>query len=310
LLKLENWRNSDPNHQKFFDELAEIWQTSGDLYTDYEPDKNVVWEQMSKKLAISPDMDKPVKNRVVFYVRWAAVFMILASLVFLIRLMIPDKTDKLTLLTLDSGKIKTSVILPDSSVVSLDKNSILQYPAGFHGKYREVNLKGTAYFEVEADMQRPFIVYSHGAGVEVVGTAFYLATDTLSNIVNLIVTSGNVRFFNLQKRDSFILVHKNEKAVFDVNKGLIYKERKYNPNEIVWKTGNFIFEEERLDHICDMLSAYYDTKITLSDTVMNDWRLTAGFHQQPLRNIIKAIETNFDINADTVNNTLVLSKKP
>jgi ferric-dicitrate binding protein FerR (iron transport regulator) len=102
--------------------------------------------------------------------------------------------------------------------------------------------------------------------------------DSVLGKVNLIVVEGKVRFYNVHKRDSFLLVTKNEKAVYSFKNGTIKKAQLVSVNEIVWKTGNFIFEEEKLGMVCEILEVYYGREIAMSDSTLKDLRLSASFH--------------------------------
>ncbi|MEM6806885.1 MAG: FecR family protein, partial [Bacteroidota bacterium] len=57
----------------------------------------------------------------------------------------------------DSGIIK-HIDLPDKSIVKLEPFSSLSYRKNFKGTQREVYLKGEAFFEVEKDTSKPFLV--------------------------------------------------------------------------------------------------------------------------------------------------------
>ena len=66
--------------------------------------------------------------------------------------------------------------LPDHSVVWLNAGSTLRYPTTFKKDNRLVELKGEAYFEVQADKDRPFYVNTpNGLSVYVYGTKFNVA---------------------------------------------------------------------------------------------------------------------------------------
>src|SRR5689334_7922593 len=50
--------------------------------------------------------------------------------------------------------------LPDGSIVLLNANSKLDYPASFKGKSREVFLTGEAWFDIKPNPQKPFLVHT------------------------------------------------------------------------------------------------------------------------------------------------------
>jgi ferric-dicitrate binding protein FerR (iron transport regulator) len=304
--QIESWRKSDPEHQKFFEELTEIWQKSGDLYAHYQVDKAEGWDKLSKKLAINIDNLEVKSKQLKTIMRWVAIFLIVIS-VGVVAMYITNKLQTDNNVSYVAGNEKTDLILPDRSMVTLNKHAQIRYNKNFEGNYRVVELKGSAYFSVKANKQKPFIVNMQSCSVRVLGTSFYLNSDTVDR-VSLIVESGKVQFYSASKKDSFIIVTKNEKAVCMVNNGRIVKNESFNPNEIVWKTGNFIFEDETLLNVSKILSQYYVSKVSISDTSLQNLRLTASFRNQKLADIIEAIKVTFDIKADTVDHKIVLSK--
>ena len=58
-----------------------------------------------------------------------------------------------------SPGMTAKVVLPDSSVVCLNSNSELRYPSSFRGEEtRKVELQGEAYFDVDRNPDKKFIV--------------------------------------------------------------------------------------------------------------------------------------------------------
>ena len=64
------------------------------------------------------------------------------------------------------------LVLSDGTTVYLNAESELTYPVKFSGKDRRVCLKGEAYFEVERDTCKPFIVEANSLEIQVLGTEF------------------------------------------------------------------------------------------------------------------------------------------
>src|SRR3546814_17421332 len=62
-----------------------------------------------------------------------------------------------------------NVTLADGSVVTLNKNSELSYPRRFTGSSRTVSLQGEAFFDVETDREKPFVISVNDVEVEVTG---------------------------------------------------------------------------------------------------------------------------------------------
>ncbi len=81
-------------------------------------------------------------------------------------------------------------VLPDGSVVELKGDA--QVATNFSGKVRALALlRGTAYFEVAKDPERPFVVQAGQVAVRAVGTAFALELSG-GDELSVLVTEGRV----------------------------------------------------------------------------------------------------------------------
>jgi transmembrane sensor len=89
-------------------------------------------------------------------------------------------------------------VLPDGSTVELNGGSRLTYPRSFstvavlEDQRRTVRIQGEAYFDVES-AERPFVVRTRTAQVEVVGTAFAVRTDPGGAATHVALAEGTVR---------------------------------------------------------------------------------------------------------------------
>ena len=68
--------------------------------------------------------------------------------------------------------------LHDGSIVWLNSESKFVYPEAFSGDERRVQLEGEAYFEVQEDKSKPFIVQAGAINIEVLGTHFNVDSYT------------------------------------------------------------------------------------------------------------------------------------
>lgn len=95
------------------------------------------------------------------------------------------------LLTADGGKGR--FVLPDSTVVWLNSNTILTYPENFTASAREVHLDGEAYFEVKRDEKKPFKVHADKMLVKVLGTKFVVKNYRKQSRVETTLVEGSVQ---------------------------------------------------------------------------------------------------------------------
>lgn len=82
--------------------------------------------------------------------------------------------------------------LSDGTKVWINSDSELTFPVTFEGNSREVFVKGEAYFEVESDKTRPFIVHAGEVAIEVLGTKFNVSAYEESRQVTTTLAQGKV----------------------------------------------------------------------------------------------------------------------
>ncbi|MDR0995145.1 MAG: FecR domain-containing protein [Tannerella sp.] len=85
------------------------------------------------------------------------------------------------------------LVLPDSSVVTLNSGSLLVYPKQAGGHERYVYLNGEAFFEVKHDAERPFVVKTDGVDVRVLGTQFDVSAYPDEADITTTLLKGSVR---------------------------------------------------------------------------------------------------------------------
>jgi ferric-dicitrate binding protein FerR (iron transport regulator) len=311
--RIEIWLRSSPDNQKFFEQLAEIWNAVGVNYDKFEPNNSQAWESIVSKLnlnntGVSNSKSPRSIHKMAF--RWAAVFALIVASSLAFFLLVRNNNQPVLIINhqpivvqaMDTCK---ALVMLDSSKVWLNKQSRLTYNDSFNLNDRVVNLTGEAYFEITRNAKKPFVVHAFGAIVKVVGTAFNLKTDSVKKEVKLNVISGTVKFFSIKAPEKNIMVQKGERAVYNVATDSIIKTNYNHTNEIAWKTGDFIFENDRLDDVCRMLTGYYNVSIAVSDSSLANMKLSAGYNKQPLKTILQAITATLDLKVDTIGHKII-----
>ncbi|GAB4021205.1 FecR family protein [Spirosoma migulaei] len=96
----------------------------------------------------------------------------------------------------NTSAVPERVVLSDRSVVTLQPGSSLRYPIAFAGNNREVTLVGEAFFEVQKNPHKPFLVYSHDLITKVLGTSFRIKADPTDRNVTVAVQTGRVSVYS------------------------------------------------------------------------------------------------------------------
>ncbi|ALL05007.1 hypothetical protein AQ505_05560 [Pedobacter sp. PACM 27299] len=156
------------------------------------------------------------------------------------------------------------VNLPDGTKVWLNAASSLSYPVSFTGDKREVKLLGEAYFEVAKNKNMPFVVYSKGQEVEVLGTHFNVNAypDEAKTKTTLLEGSVKVK----------LLVAKGT-ALLKPGQQSVYEGDQLDVNAIdvaeviAWKEGYFLFQDEDIRSIMRKIARWYDVEIVYAANI-------------------------------------------
>lgn len=180
------------------------------------------------------------------------------------------------------------VILPDGSLVWLNAESALRFPATFSGHAREVELRGEAYFEVAKDAARPFTVAINApegpAGtVTVLGTRFNINAYADNGTVSTTLLEGSVR---VQKEEATTILKPGQQAVVGAGITVIPADE---AGAIAWKEGRFLFRDATVHTIGEQIKRWYDVEIEYEGTVTQRFN-TEVARSTPLPRLLDALE--------------------
>ena len=175
-----------------------------------------------------------------------------------------------TIVTTGKGE-RASIILPDGTEVALNYDSKISYTPKSYNKEREVKFDGEGYFRVSKNKKRPFIIYTKGLQINVLGTTFNLSARSSNATAELALEEGSVQLISVTTGES-VLLGRDQKAILD------YKTKHItviNSDEISkaasWRKGDLIFRNEKLKVVLQTLEDNYNYKISVdSDEHLED----------------------------------------
>ena len=213
---------------------------------------------------------------------------------------------------------KSKIILPDSSVVWLNADSRLVYPGDFHGKTREVQLTGEAFFEVTKDPHRPFIIHTNTVDVKVLGTVFNVRSYPEETTTETSLITGEVEVTVLNQ-DKKVILKPNEKLIVPnkidttnygsvsqrrkegraVNQPLLtvdkihFKEEDSLYTETSWVDNKLDFDGEPLNRLTSKIERWYNVEIVINNEKLKSTRFTAMFDNESLKEVMEALSTSY-----------------
>lgn len=291
---VESMLQSDEKFKQLFEETRFVWEQASKPMYNKEQD----WQAIRKRIGFV-GLKKP--SLAAFFMKIAAVAIIVlaVSAGLWTYWNVPGYG---RWIVFETGPSSDSVILPDASIVVLNRNSSLKYRNAFSGNERKVTLKGEGYFEVQTDVDRPFKVDMGKVLVKVTGTTFHLDNRHPHNTVELNVTKGAVLIYNAEKQ---ISVKEGERAFASAT--YIQKSNIPNNNFISWKTGLLEFHNASLKEITAALKNHFPEieEVQINDD--SEIMVTTRFQKQSLKEITEELSMHFQKKFVLNNAILVIS---
>ena len=304
-LQVQEWLNADAANRKYYEHFKLIWDESQTLAANITVDENAAWENFKTRI------QRPVttENRSSKIVRFPFRKMQVAAAILLLALgswWLYTLNKPTSVAMIDKQSFSNTMIdtLADGSIITLNKNTLLSYPASFRSKTRTVKLKGEAFFKVSPDKTKPFIVDAGNVTVTVVGTAFNI--KNYDSTTQVIVESGIVE---VKSGDQSIQLHKGEKVLVKntaapFERSLV-RDSLYN----YYRTKKIICNNTPLPDVIETINQAYNTHIVLGDDALKQLRLSTTFQDESLETIISVIRQTFYLDVTQHGDSTILHEK-
>ena len=162
--QVETWLAQHKDNQLYFDQFSRLWQESLALAPQLKINEDVAWDRFRKKAIQRP----PVRSLSLYsrmpWLKIAALLMVAAvgGLAYLTAVNVKQRKP---VEVVAAANAVTSV-LPDGSVVVLNKHASLSYPDHFDKKERRVKMTGEGFFTVTHNTQQPFVVECNDVNIQ------------------------------------------------------------------------------------------------------------------------------------------------
>lgn len=183
---------------------------------------------------------------------------------------------------------RAELILADGSHVWLNAGSTLSFPSVFLEDSRKVSLDGEAYFTVEKNEKKPFIVTTSSFDIEVLGTEFNVLAYSKSPIFDVSLIKGGVEVYDGNKNEKIKLEPQTRAYLLDHK---LTKATIADYNNFLWKDGLICFNDEAIVDIASKLELYYDVKIIIENKSFMNQKYTGKFRTKDgIEHILKVFQ--------------------
>lgn len=191
--------------------------------------------------------------------------------------------------------VKGKVLLPDSSEVWLNSNSILKCPAEFASEVRYVELDGEGYFKVRSNSDWPmYIKTSKGVTARILGTEFNLSSYSNDSEFKLTLVNGKVEVYSQNNKRIGVLP--NERLVIS-DKAVPARKNHLTStdDDSAWKDGYLIFSNTPMQEVVKKLERWYGVHIILADKELSDYSFTARFQSESVTQVLDLLRISSNI---------------
>ncbi len=298
---VNDWIHASEENKRYYDHFSLIWEQSKYQAVQSTVDTDAAWQRFQQR--VQPAEAKTTKviempRRNLGWMRIAAMLVILLGSGWLIYNF--SGVGGNNMIAVNSENEVKICNLPDGSVVTLNKNSSLSYPASFKGNTRDIELHGEAFFDVAPDKSKPFVISVNDVEVKVVGTTFNVKNTTEKTEV--VVETGIVE---VSKQKNMVKVNPKEIAVVMKNEAPV---KKTNTDELYnyYRTREFVCNATPLWRLVDVLNEAYSADIVIENTRVKNLPLTTTFHNEPLDGILQVVSETLDIKVEKNGNRIIL----
>ena len=240
--------------------------------------------------------------------RIAASIVVIAAIGLLAYSRYENMQPQMLTFATERGEV-ASIVLPDSTTVWLNSNSVINYPAEFSRKTREVFLEGEAYFDVTEDKEHPFIVKARNYQIKVLGTEFDVNaySDSASGFYTTLV-SGSVEMYMTEGNShrSTVLLP-GQRLSYNAESDKVSVSYVDTESLTSWRTGRITFCHTPLKEVLMMIGNTFGVRFVINNVSAIDCTYTGSFDNQSLENILFTLEQIADIHFKSLQQDDVVS---
>lgn len=302
VFQLNVWLESSDENRKYYDQVKNIWDVS-----DNRMDYGNINESKALKDTLKRIKLAPVRENFWFLLQKVAAILFIPLLI--------GSLLWISSVTSSKNRISNEVVynevhaafgtrsqlrLSDSSLVWLNSGSTLRYPVKFENNQRKVFLSGEAYFEVESDESKPFIVETPTLQIKATGTKFNVQEYYAHPVSEVMLLSGKITVneCNNSSEDNSSISELKPNQFLSYNRET---REKHIINEdvlryVAWKDGRLVFRNDPLERVLAKLSLMFNVEIDLQGDQLKNYRYHATFQDESLEEILKLLKLSAPLN--------------
>ena len=224
---------------------------------------------------------------------------------------------------------KSKVQLPDGTQVWLNADSKLTYGKDFGNQEREVSLSGEAFFDVQKDIDHPFVIHANNMDIKVLGTAFNVRSyqnektseaTLIRGAIEVTLNNSPERKILMKPSDRIVVQNRAEMSTVPAtakedSAGTIYwvgkvnvKEKDNVSLETVWKKNSLAFKNETLEDVAGRIGHWFNVKVSIEDEELKKITYSCDFKDESLKQVMEALHLTGRFQYRIVKDSVLITK--
>lgn len=260
---ITEWLHADEANMKHYQQLCRLYEISF-----WQEDVQVAAKPLQTKVQKIAIWQKALKI--------AAIFILGFALHYGISLSSERTEEEIVMQTIHVPPGQNAQLtLADGSQVWLNAGSTLNFPTRFVEGKRQVSLDGEAFFEVQADKEKPFIVSTSRYDVKALGTSFNIRAYRQSEGFETALLTGKVEIFSHTTDQVLSLTPHNQAILADNQLSVVPVQ---HADYFLWRKGILYFDEPLME-VLKKLELYFDVNMDVNNKsiLKNKMHSTAKF---------------------------------
>jgi transmembrane sensor len=295
--ELEQWMSNNESNKKYFDGIVFADSKAVTSHKIITVDVDRAWNTVHGKMRTPSENAFPKlstqRKTIPLWVRYAAILLLITGLSFFFQNRIAQYRFNLSTFTHSTTDSVSSFALIDSSIITLNQHSTLVLAKGYGKNERRMALTGEAFFEVEPNLEKPFVVESGETFIKVTGTSFNVKNIESDSLVEVYVQSGSVLFFSENNEGITLLA--GEVGVYNKNKGTFIKVLQADRNTTAYTNRVFVFYNTPLKELFRQITRVYGAEFVFVNPEVAFCIITVSFNDDELETIVSIVTETLNL---------------
>jgi ferric-dicitrate binding protein FerR (iron transport regulator) len=296
MVLLKSLLDRNPENRRIFNEENELWQEVSEQTKLKHYNTDTGWMNISSRLGLREKNSRSIiilsKNNFRILIAAATIACLIAIGALGSRM--AEKTTfqrtfaASTTVTTNEGE-KAHIFLADSTEITLNSGSTLQYNGQYNINDRKVKLTGEAFFYVRTNPEKPFVVQLDQMSVSATGTRFNIFSFGNEDRVETTLEEGVITVSI--KGSEPVKVKSGQQVVYFMKSKKVLVRDVVTDTYTSWKENKLRFNDTPFEEVLRRIGRKYNVRFEISNRDLLNLKYTATFIDESIEDVMQMLKT-------------------